>query len=303
MRMVAAVAMVVGGVLAMTHAQGGSTLEILFGGGYAFVVSNGHTLEIATIKKPTQGASGYVHHPLKLTVMTGTIDEAKTTIKAVPLGDGTSGWDLTGRTVTVLDNGQEFPNESVTLPERKPVGDCAPVEREDINNLYFVPDVTMIAKQNRLQDDPSAFFDGALTLHGGTIAITKLSPGCYTFRRDGVPVRKQRLVNGVGGIQYSHGFGGDRIVLKLVGKAGKTDEIHIKPDAQQKIRLDIESRHAGVSKPGPINFFRHFYRLLHDNVLHMEIPTWDDQDVDKTRDKRQEKTPGEACPPGFYFVS
>lgn len=293
MRIVALAAFLMGGALAMTSAQGGNTLEVVFGGGYAFVLAKGDTLDIATIKKPSSGATDYMHHPLKMAVTKGTIDLSKTTVPPVSLGDGSLGWNFTGRTVTVLDNGQEFPNEKVTLPEYKAV-DCGQVKPEDVNNRYFLADITRIAKQTMLQDQPKTLFDGLITLHGGTLEVKKLSRGCYTFVKDGVPVRKQRLADGIAGVQYSHAFSGERLVLKMSGN-GKEDEIHIVPNGEQKIRLEIESRHSMTPKPGSIKFFKHFYRLLHDKVSHMEIPDWDGNTEGPV-------TPGEACPPGFYII-
>ena len=296
MRKLAIVLAAIIGTAPAANMQTANQVEIVFGA-YAVVVTGGHTMDIATIKRPYFG-SEYEPHPLQLSIVAGTLDLAKTTVapQHLPNGHGL-GWDLKGLTVEVLNDGNPLPNEPIELPKYKDVPTCeATVPAEQINNRFFIPDLTRIANQQNVATDIESRLDGRLRVHGGTLKVTELVPGCFEFKKDGTTVRKQRIANGRRGLTYTHSFG-QRVMLRLTRNDKPLGDVAFAPEGG-RVRLAIFPRQMGESMAGrPIRHFKYFYSLLRNPVSDddREIPTW-------LGGSDRPTSPGEACPPGFYEV-
>ena len=281
--------------MAVGSTQTTNSLEIVMGGGYAMVVTGRQTLDVSPLEKPNIFALDYMHHPMKLVVEIGLLDPRKTTLPTTSVGGGRTGWDLSGRPVDVLDGDTPFPMENIELPTYTAVTGCGDVPASEVNNRYFLPDLPKMANQTALDRNWKDRLEGALTVHGGRLAVTHLTPGCFEFRADGRPVQTRRLASGVDGVTYSHAFASS-ITLRVYPDAKKQTtlgDIVLIPEGN-RIRLALNTRDSSPSmKDHPIKHFKYFYDLLSQSVDHRQIPTWLGADSAHV-------TPGEACPPGFF---
>ena len=298
MRLFIVLAAVAGSVAAASMQNTANRFEIVFGG-YAAVVTGGNTLDIATIKKPGIFSTDYEPHPLHLSIAIGTVELSKTTVLPETLGHGSEfGWDLTGLTVEVVSDGNPLPKDPITLPPYSNVSTCETnIPDDQINNRFFIPDLSRIANQQALKEDLESRLDGRLRVHGGTLAVTALVPGCFEFKKDGKPVgTPQRIANGRKGLTYTHPMG-EMLVLRLSKKGKLVGDVAIVPRGN-RVRLAIYPRHLGESMANrPIKHFKYFYSLLRNSVDDDErlIPTW-------LGARDSSVSPGEACPPGLYEI-
>jgi hypothetical protein len=233
-----------------------------------------------------------------VSIVEGTLDLGKTTIPPDVLPHSTTlGWDLTGVTVDVLSDGNPLPKEAIELPPYSNVATCEDtVPESQVNNRFFIPDLTRLSNQQQIAADVESRLDGRLRVMGGRLAVTKLVPGCFEFKKGGTTVRTQRIASGRSGLTYSHPVG-QLVILRLSRKGQPVGDVGIVP-RNGKVRLAIYPRHQGESMANrPIKHFKYFYALLRNSVAgdDREIPTW-------LGARESETSPGEACPPGFYEI-
>jgi hypothetical protein len=309
MRLIGVVALFLSGLAVVPQQQGSNTLEIVFGGGYAFIVHDGKTvLDVATVKKPHFYSTDYMHHPLKMSLQTGTLDETATTVRKTAIdAEGTQGWDFSNRRVKVFADGQELPPEAMSLPTYSPVERCDNTISENFNNQFFLPNLNTVSGVKTLHKDWQARFNGRLTLNGGTLAVANLASDCFGFRQES-RIESQMMANGMNGIKYSRPFQG-ALTLRVWEK-GQADTdppgiIAIKPSGSMiALAINTRMKDMTIEHNQPIKHFKHFYWLLDGTPERKEIPVWlgarRPMAAGAPADSR--RTPGEACPPGFYIV-
>jgi hypothetical protein len=291
------------GSLLLSPQQASNNLVMVIGGGYSLAIStNGYEFSLGKLKKPGGFEPEFKHHPLNVALTHGAI-HSETTIPPETLKHESAshlGWKLTGASIEVLDGDAPFPQEKVKVPDYTKV-DCNPDEQQ-VNNRYFLPDLMRITQQKEYAESLPGLHEGRLVTHGGELKVVKLAIGCFEFRKKNQPVETKRLAHGIEGVQWSHAFTKDRIKLKVTRRDNTVGYIVLLPD-NGKVQLNIHTHEMGTTSPNkPIKHFKYFYKLLKRDVPsdEQQIPTWV---LNKARGEIEaaRKTPGEACPPGFYF--
>jgi hypothetical protein len=278
-------------------------INVIFGGGYAFVWSkSSKQLEVGTIRKPHWYSTDYRLHRMKLYVTNGTI-EPTTTVPTESIGSGNDiklGWDITDRVVTI--DGQA--TSGVELPPYTPDDDCK--DGTESNNRYFLPEPQKLAGQTDLATDWEKRLRGHLSLKSGTLKVTSLA-GCFALYEGETEKSRRFFANGMDGIKYSSTFTDGSITFRVVDdKAHDVGIIVIAPkNGSVTVSISTEEMAGTIQGPLRIKHFKHFYWLLDKDVDKQIIPVWLGDDKARALAKLQgygEATPGEACPPGLYEI-
>jgi len=275
-------------------------VELTFGGGYAFVVNDEHrVLTVGPVARPSIFSSEFMLHRMKLVVTEGLIDPRKTTVPTERVGmgsDHSTGWDFTDRSVRLLVAGTEIPKSTVMLPTDSPLGKCDE-GMKPTNNRAFIPDLVALSGLSELVDRWEERLRGRITLHGGTLSVTDLAKGCFTFHQNGVEKETKRLVNGQHGLTHSQTISGTELTLNVQDMGGTSIGDIVIINVGAGIKLTVNTHDDNNPKANTrIAHFRYFYQLLKmDASALRQIPTWLGFSVGVV-------TPGEACPPGLIEV-
>ena len=296
-------------VMGTEPASAQTKLEIVLGGGYAVVVTEGHqSLDVGPIRKPSVFSTKYMLHRMKLAVDAGLVDQARTTVPTQRIGVGNDpaiGWDLTDFNVELWVNDAPLPKANINLPAPVGLGPDCDQSIPASNNREFLPDIPALSGSTGLVADWKRRLQGRLTLHGGALSVNKLAPGCFTFYQHAVAKGTRRLADGQKGLLYARDLPSDELTLRLTDAAGKVmGKIVLRSDAGV-IKLTMNTHDSMNPMANTmIDHFKYFYELLapvpRAAVSAQKIPNSARQIPKWLGVKVGGVTPGEACPPGFF---
>lgn len=220
--------------------------------------------------------------------------------------DPTVGWDLTGYSVELMVNDAVLPRSAITVPSSSPLGASCDESIAASNNRNFLPDILAMSGSTGLVADWKARLQGRLTLHGGSLSVNKLAPGCFTFYDKNTAKDTRRLADGQKGLLYTRDIAANELTLRVADGAGRVvGHIVMRPDAGA-IRLTLNTHDTmNPAANSLIEHFKYFYELVASgqagsaqaarSASSRQIPKW-------LGVKSGGVTPGEACPPGFFDV-